>query len=147
MIEAFSYSFFNLLIDNGTLNFTDNLIINFILAVFLFLVPITLLHEALHGISYLLFGGKVKFGLKGMNVYCQEISGIKLHRTKFLVVLLTPITIISLISLLLPESLRIVVITLNLIGCTGDLLMSLYLIKHDNNSYILDKNYGFDIIK
>ena len=147
LIEAFTSSFLYLIVEDGPLNISGNLIVNFILAVFVFLVPITLLHEALHGISYTLFRGKVKFGVKSMNIYCQEVSGIKLHRSKFLVVLLAPVTLISLLSLLLPESLRIIVITLNLIGCTGDLLMSLYLVKLGNDSYILDKDYGFDIIK
>lgn len=147
LIDTFTLSFFSLIYYDDLLKFTNNLLINYIVFALIFIVPIAIIHELLHGIFYSLFGGKVKFGIKGLNVFCQEISGVKLHRTKFLIVLLAPITVISLLSLLLPHILSSIVVTINLIGSTGDLLMSLYLVRLSNDTYILDRSYGFDVIK
>lgn len=106
----------------------------------------TLVHEILHGLMYILFGGKVKFGLKLVCAYTMETSGIILHRTKFLIVLLAPLVIISLVSLFLGNAFGGLVFIVNLLGSTGDLLMSLYLCKGNEKSYVLDRLYGFDII-
>ncbi|WP_139906462.1 DUF3267 domain-containing protein [Clostridium thermarum] len=92
-------------------------------------------------------GSKVKFGFKGIYAYCHEISGIKIHRTKFLLVLLAPVTVISIFSLLIPMWLGGIVFILNLLGSSGDLLMSFYLIRTDSSSYILDKAKGFEVIR
>jgi hypothetical protein len=35
---------------------------------------------------------------------------------------------------------------LNLLGSTGDILMAFYLCRTNENSYILDRSYGFDVI-
>lgn len=42
----------------------------------LLMILITFVHEPLHGIFYMLFGGKVKYGLKMGCAYTQEITGI-----------------------------------------------------------------------
>lgn len=38
------------------------------------MIPITLIHELIHGCAYATFGGKIKFGFKGIYAYAQEIS-------------------------------------------------------------------------
>lgn len=106
----------------------------------------TLVHEILHGLMYILFGGKVKFGLKLVCAYTAETSGIILHRTKFLIVLLAPLVVISLVSLFLGSGIGGVIFMFNLLGSTGDLLMSLYLCKTNEKSYIADRAYGFEVI-
>lgn len=92
-------------------------------------------------------GGKIKFGFKGIYAYTQEISGVILHRTKFAVILLAPVTIISLITLLITSSLGTLIFLLNFLGSTGDIIMAIYLCKSSGNSYIKDREYGFDIIE
>lgn len=94
-----------------------------------------------------MFGGKVEFGFKSMYAYAREKSGLMLTRTKFLIVLLLPAIIIALISLIIPQRIVEVVFLLNTLGSVGDIIMAIYLCKVDDNSYILDGKYGFDVIK
>lgn len=108
-------------------------------------IPITLVHEMIHGVVYKFFGGKVKYGFKGVYAYTQEISGIAIHRTKFLTILLAPLTLISVLSLVIPGNISGIIFILNLLGSTGDILMASYLCRTNENSYILDRSYGFDV--
>lgn len=103
------------------------------------MVPITLVHEIIHGIVYIIFGGKIKFGFKGIYAYTQEISGVILHRTKFIAILLAPVTIISLSTLLITSSLGLLIFLLNFLGGTGDIVMAIYLCKSKENIYIKDR--------
>lgn len=54
--------------------------------------------------------------------------------------------IILLISICVGGSIGGVIFILNLLGSTGDLIMAFYLCKSNENSYILDRKYGFDVI-
>lgn len=76
----------------------------------------TLVHEFIHGVAYSLFGGKVKFRLKCIYGYTQEVSDVVLHRTKFLIVSLAPVTIISVI---IGNSIGSVLYLLNFLGSIG----------------------------
>lgn len=98
-------------------------------------------------IFYRIFGGKVRYGFIGLYAYTKEVSGIILHRTKFLMVLLAPVTVISVISLLISKEAGLIIFLLNLLGSTGDLLMAFFLCKSDDSCYIADRSYGFDIVK
>lgn len=122
------------------------LILTFFLSVILLLIPMIAVHEAIHGITYTIFGGRVKYGFKGIYAYTMEVSEKPIERTKFLIVLLMPVIIISLLSMLLPSWLGGIIYFLNLLGSTGDLYMAILLIKLDNNSKIIDKSYGFDVV-
>jgi len=125
---------------------SENYLISYLFLVGGSLLLTTLVHEVLHGLMYILFGGKVKFGLKLVCAYTVETSGVILHRTKFLIVLLSPLTIISLLSLFLGSGFGGLIFIFNLLGSTGDLLMAFYLCKGDEKSYIVDRPYGFDIL-
>ena len=81
---------------------TNNLIVNFCIYIMVLMVPISIVHEIIHGAAYKLFGGKVKFGFKGIYAYTMEISGKKIPRLQFLIVLLAPLTVILILSLLFP---------------------------------------------
>lgn len=145
--QSYIYNlFFNLLEGNIIMKLSRNQLLDFTLFLFIIFIPITIVHELLHGVAYSLFGGKVKYGFKGIYAYAQETTGIVLHRTKFLIVLLSPVTMISTASVFIPGSIGGVVLILNLLGSTGDLLMAFYLCRSNGNSYIVDKDYGFDII-
>jgi hypothetical protein len=92
------------------------------------------------------FGGKVRYGFKGIYAYTMEVSEKPIQRVKFLVVLLLPVTAISLFTLLLPLWLGGMVFFLNLIGSSGDLLMAVSLMKLDSGSMIIDRNHGYDVV-
>ena len=57
-----------------------------------------------------------------------------LHRTKFVAIVLAPVTIISLITLVITNSLGSLIFLLNLLGSTGDIIMAIYLCKSNGNS-------------
>lgn len=125
----------------------ENYVVSYLVLVGGSLFLTTFVHEILHGLMYILFGGKVKFGLKLICAYTVETSGIILHRTKFLIVLLAPLTIISLLSLFLGSGFGGLIFIFNLLGSTGDLMMAFYLCKGNERSYIIDRDYGFDVIE
>lgn len=144
--DSITNLFVRLLLENKFIHLTNYYSLNLIIYIFCLFIPITLIHELLHGIIYMLFGGKVKYGFKGIYAYAREISGITLHRTQFLIVLLAPVTIISLGSVFILGCIGYSIFLLNLLGSTGDLLMAFYLCRSNKNSYIIDKSYGFDIV-
>jgi len=125
---------------------TSNEIINFYIYVILLMIPISIVHEGIHGLTYKAFGGKVKYGFKGIYAYTQEISEMPIERTKFLIILLTPLTIMSVATLFLPAWLGGIIFLLNLLGASGDLYMSYRLIRYDASSKIVDRIYGFDVV-
>jgi len=110
------------------------------------MIPISIVHEGIHGLVYKVFGGKVKYGFKGIYAYTQEISEMPIDRVKFLIILLAPLAVMSIITLLLPLWLGGMIFFLNLLGASGDLYMSYKLIKYDYNSKIIDRKYGFDVV-
>ena len=117
-----------------------------IIAILILMIPITLVNEIIHGIVYIIFGGKIKFGFKWIYAYTQEISGLILHRTKFVAILLAPVTIILLSTLLTKNSLGSLIFLLNFLGSIGDIIMAIYICKSKENSYIKDSEYGFEVI-
>ncbi|WP_461207808.1 DUF3267 domain-containing protein [Clostridium sp. DL1XJH146] len=138
--------FISLIYHKIIINITGNILVNFCIFIIVIFVPITVVHELLHGAAYKLFGGKVKYGFKFIYAYAQEISGMALDRTRFDIVLLVPVTFITIGSAFIPGSIGDIVFLLNLVGSTGDLLMALYLCRGNENSYIIEREYGFDMI-
>lgn len=136
----------NLLLENNLTEFTVSTIINLCVYLLVIFVFIAFIHERIHGFSYKLFGGNVKYRFKGLYACVYETSGIAVHRTKFLIVLLAPLTLISIASLFIPGSVGGVVFLLNLLGSTGDFMMAFYLCKSNENMYVIDKSYGFDVV-
>ena len=125
---------------------THYILINLLLQVIVVLIPLTIVHEMIHGAMYKLFGGKVKYGFKGFYAYTQEVSELPILRTKFLIILLAPLSVISPLSLLLPGWFGGMTFFLNLIGSSGDLYMALLLCRCSYESKIIDRSYGFDVI-
>ena len=125
---------------------TNNILLDFYINIIILMIPITLVHESIHAIVYKIFGGEIKIGFKGVFAYTMEVSSLKILRVQFLLVLLAPITIVSIISLLLPAWLGGISFTINLLGSSGDIFMALYLSKVNFNSKIIDRIYGFDIV-
>ena len=109
------------------------------------MIPISIVHEEIHGVAYKLFGGKIKYGFKGIYAYTMETSGKEILRVKFLIVLLAPLATMSVLSLFLPSWLGGMIFLLNLLGASGDIYMSLFLCKFNCDSKITDRIYGFDV--
>lgn len=107
---------------------------------------VTFLHELIHGAAYKIFGGKVRYGLKLIYAYTTEVSGLPLSRTKFLVVLLSPLAAISVFCLLIQFQIGAIAFVFNFAGSTGDILMSLYLLRVKKNYKIIDRIYGFEVV-
>lgn len=145
--EIISELFVDLVIKHRAFYFTRYYFLDIIIAIFILTMPIIFVHEAIHGMTYRIFGGKIKFGFKGIYAYTQEVSGIILNRTEFLLVLLAPVTVISLITLFMTNVIGTVIYLLNLLGSISDIIMAIYLCKSNTNSYIKDREYGFDIIE
>lgn len=105
----------------------------------------SLLHELIHGIAYVSFGGKFIIGFKGTYFYTREITGKRLTIKEFAIVLLAPLTILSTVSLFIPM-VGGLMFFINLLGSTGDIIMTFWLIKLNKNSLIVDMNEGFYVV-
>ncbi|MFA9398529.1 MAG: DUF3267 domain-containing protein [Clostridiaceae bacterium] len=146
MVDCIDSIFFEFTMNNNIFYITNNILLNFMIFVVVLFIPITIVHEGIHGMTYKIFGGRVKFGFKGIYAYTEEVSGVSIHRTKFLIILLTPLIVISILSLFIPGPIGSLIFILNLFGSAGDILMAFSLCKTREYSYIVDKDYGFDII-
>lgn len=135
----------NFIMQDFTLYPTKFISVNFYIAVLL-LMPIIAIHEAIHGITFIIFGGKVEYGFKGIYAYKMEVFAKPIQRVKFLIVLLSPVTVISMLSLLFPLWLGGMIYFLNLLGASGDIYMALLLIRLKSESRIIDRKYGFDAV-
>lgn len=116
-----------------------------IVALILLYIPICVIHELLHALAHKILGGKPRIGFRGIYAYTLETSGKELTRTELLIVLLMPVTVISLICVILPWNVFKLAYYLNLLGSCGDIYMSLWLSRVDKNMKIIDRNYGFDV--
>ncbi len=46
-----------------------------ILTLIMTLLAVVIMHEAIHGMVYLMFGAKLKFGINQLNIYTMDVSG------------------------------------------------------------------------
>lgn len=128
---------------------TRYILLNMYIYISVFTIPVSLIHELIHGAFYKLFHGQVRFGFRYIYAYTMETSSLKLGRDEFLTVLLAPITLISLLTLLiLPFNffLGSMIFLINYIGSSGDIYMALSLITLKKDCKIVDRKYGYDII-
>lgn len=102
----------------------------------------SLIHELIHGLAYVSFGGKFIIGFKGTYFYTKEITGVRLKVKDFAIVLLAPLTIISTLSLFIPM-VGGLIFFVNLLGSTGDLIMTWRLMKLSKDALIVDIDEGF----
>lgn len=137
---------FNLLYKNIIWTITNNLLVDIVLFFLILMIPITMVHEWCHGILLKFFGGKVKYQWKGIYLSAKEVSKVPIQRTKFLLILLLPVTVISLIAKLIPGWLGGVVLVINLFKSTEDLLMISFLLKGNSNTYIICQEDGFEMV-
>lgn len=122
-----------------------NVLLHFYLYIVMLMVPLSILHELIHGFAYVIFGGRVRFGFKGIYMYTREISGKPIRRVKFLLVLLLPLIFISLFSCFVKKWGGMFFL-LNLLGSSGDVVMALALLRYSYKSSVVDREYGFDVV-
>lgn len=122
--------------------FNYSITISFILLIAT-ITMITIAHELIHGLTFTIFGGKVKYKFKFIYAATEEISNKPISLTQFTIILVAPVTVISFLSLLLPNWIGNLTFVSNLIGSVGDLYMSIGLIRYPYDSKIIDKPYGY----
>lgn len=110
------------------------------------MIAVAFVHELLHGMSYSILGGKVKIGFKVMYFYAMEVSGLEVKSGEFMFVLLTPITLITILSLLFGDIGKIICFV-NIVGSSGDACMATFLAIYGRGFNIVDRKYGFDMIQ
>lgn len=120
--------------------------VNFLIASFVAIFIISLIHECIHALFYIIFGGKVKIGYKFIYAYTMETSGKAINCSKFVIILLAPLVIISIISLSLNNWIGYMIFLYNLVGATGDIVMAFTVFVHGKNGMIKDTKDGFDVI-
>lgn len=125
---------------------TSILIVNMYIYFIILMIPISIVHEYIHGFFFVLFGGKVKYGYKIIYAYTQEISGMPIKKIKFIIILLAPLVSITILSIFLPRNIGGMIYLLNLLGSMGDVYIGFTLCKYNFNCKIIDRNYGYDII-
>ena len=81
--------FINLFSENKIFPFIGNVYLDMVIFISLLFIPITFVHEILHGFAYELFGGKVKYGSRRIiYAYAQETSGIALQAIAIAILLI-----------------------------------------------------------
>lgn len=119
---------------------------NSIIFFFIIIILVSLAHELIHALAFKIFGGNVRMGIKGLYAYTQELSGVSLTRLEFAVVLLSPLTIISIAAALISGWIGGVIYILSITGSTGDLIMAFKLVKY-GPCRIVSKLDSFEVIK
>lgn len=126
---------------------TKHLIINLYLYKTLLMIPICFIHELIHALLFSIYGGKIIFEFKGLMLCSVEKSGIAIDRQKYLIILLSPLVIISLISLLLPPWLGGIFFILNIVESSADIYKAINLCLVNWDCKIVYKSYGYDVVK
>lgn len=125
---------------------TRYMMLNFFAYLLLMLIPVSFVHELIHGAVYKIFGGRVKYGFKGIYAYTQEVSGKPMAKAQLTIILLSPLVLMSISCLLKWNWLTGMVFLLNLLGSMGDAYMAASLCRYKRGCRIVDRSYGFDVI-
>ncbi|WP_413517276.1 DUF3267 domain-containing protein [Carnobacterium maltaromaticum] len=126
--------------------FLSEKLIGIILLFFISLV----LHEAIHGLFFKVFGAKkVTFGFKRGMAYA-EASGSCFRAWQFKVIALSPFVGLSLLYLILAQYIPIsafLLFALHTSGCVGDFYFIYLLIKFKEIDWIEDTETGINLYK
>jgi hypothetical protein len=110
------------------------------------LVLVMLIHELVHGMFYWRFAGKRPIlGIKGLGVYVAAPSEVYFPRSRYLVVGIAPLVLLTLAGLLLVIIVPVAVVrililfvALNAAGAAGDLLMVARLLSYSPDTLMQD---------
>lgn len=125
---------------------TSNLTVNFLLQSLFMVAVMSLVHEVIHKFFYERFGGKAIIGFKGIYAYTQEVSKVAISTWKFVIILLMPLILISLATLPFHQWYTDLIFFYNLVGSTGDIVMTVIVLKYGAKGKIIDEDKGFTIV-
>ncbi|MFZ5989258.1 MAG: DUF3267 domain-containing protein [Bacillota bacterium] len=133
------------------INFMSEITYNNALIVFITLFSVIALHELFHGLAYKLYGARLKFGIKFLNIYTMDISGTLYTASQMAVIMLLPLIaltgILTSAIFLLPKFSCFIVlgVLFNISGSAGDILLLSYILYRGRNCRIKDERLGFSI--
>lgn len=99
-------------------------------------------HELMHGLGYKLFKGQVEIGFKGIYAYTRETTGKQFSGKEMIIILLLPL-LLSIPALIYPHWILKFILFFNLVGSTGDLIMTSFILRNGVNGKIKDTETGF----
>jgi len=110
------------------------------------LVLVMLIHELVHGMFYWQFAGRRPIlGIKGLGVYVAAPSEVYFPRSRYLIVGIAPLVLLTLAGLLLVIIVPVAVVrililfvALNAAGAAGDLLMVARLLSYSPDTLMQD---------
>lgn len=123
---------------------SGNIVLNFYIWLFTLTMVVSVIHELVHGFMYRMLGGRVKFGFRFIYAYTREISGLRMKRYEFILILLSPLFSISIFSYPLGYAGKMIFL-INLLGSSGDAYMAVIAARKGKGCRIVDRSYGFDI--
>lgn len=139
------WGLFDLVIDNGfSVQVPVSILVTF--SLFLAVVLVVIVHEAIHGLFFYLFTGRrPRFGFKILYAYAASPEGVYITRRQYLVVGLSPLVIMTIFGVLALPVLPLVAIPtliytliLNASGSIGDIAMIGWLLRQPKNALIKD---------
>lgn len=125
-----------------------------LLILLLGVAAVLVLHEAVHGMLFRVFGGRVRFGARLLGRVMPVLyatSDVRMPRNRYLVVCLGPLVIISLGLLVVgiladgdgTALLALLLMAVNTGGSLGDMMMAHKLRQHDHRTLFQDREDGF----
>ncbi|MDQ2085486.1 DUF3267 domain-containing protein [Herbivorax sp. ANBcel31] len=120
---------------------------------FFFLVIIIALHELIHGIGYKIFGARLKFGFKHLNIYTMDISGNSYRVIEMFVIMLLPLLSLTIFLSVLSYIFKdyyfyfILGTIFNISSSVGDIILFSYMLIKGSECKIKDTSYGFLMYK
>lgn len=145
------FKIYNLNLHDIYLNYLSNK--NFLSLIVPFLILIIILHEVIHGIGYKIFGAKLKFGFKHLNIYTIDTSGNTYGIIEMFIIMFLPLLSLTFILLILSYMFKdnylyfIFCIIFNISSSIGDVILFIYMVTKGGGCKIKDTNYGFLMYK
>jgi len=120
------------------------------------IVATIILHEAIHGVLFLVLGGKPRFGVKLVGrffpVACYATSTVPILRNQYLLVCLGPFLMLTPVFLAIgilattdnSAALALMAMAMNAGGSIGDLMMAWKIRRHGRKTLCEDTEDGFN---
>lgn len=126
---------------------------SFLFSIVFLLIVIVVLHELIHGIGYKIFGAKLKFGFKYLNIYTIDTSGNTYGIVEMFIIMFLPLLSLTIFLVLLSFIFNnnyhyfIFCIIFNISSSIGDIILFIYMLAKGGGCKIKDTNYGFLVYK
>jgi len=136
----------------GTISITGWIFFPIVLGL---IVAVIILHEAVHGLLFLILGGKPRFGFKLIG-HCFPVayatSSAPIRRNQYLLIALSPFLILTPIFMIIGvlattdnmATLALIAVALNIAGSIGDFAASCNMLRHSRKALFTDTEEGFN---